>query len=147
MYDTKIASIAAIARAINKFVRTDIDKDASAIRDLIVPLDPVSVEHQRVIRVDDLFVADFFFHNLSFSPGSSTRLIRRNAARDAYISMELQGQHFGEEVLIIGDIPIQPPSDVSGELRNKPPPHPHWGTLSSLLHSQGQTLLDPSSTR
>jgi len=33
MYATKIASITAIARAINKFVRTDIDRDASAIRD------------------------------------------------------------------------------------------------------------------
>lgn len=125
--DTKIVAgntIGILAKAVNKFIRSDIVKDAGMIRDLTVLQDSRSAHRRRVIRPDDLFVADFLFQNLELSSRPPIRMARRDASKAAYISMELQGQHFGEEVLIVGDLPNLMPDDISGILRNSPPPPP-----------------------
>lgn len=125
MKNTTVASTTTLARAINKFVSADIPQDASIIHDVYIPWVPSSVLRWRVIRPKDLFVADFLLHNLKLTSDLPARLVRKNASKSAYISMELQGQHFGEEVLIVGEIPATPPDDITGELRNVPPPPPH----------------------
>jgi hypothetical protein len=119
-------STAVLARAINRFMRAhDTARAVSAIRDLVALLDANAVERKRVIRPDDLFVADFLFHNLTFTPNSPVRLVRKQASKPAHMSMELQGQHFGEEVLIFSDAPPVPPSDVASIPQHAPPAPPH----------------------
>lgn len=125
MKDRTSTPIAALGRAVNEFVAADIIKDASAIRGISGLLAETAVTRRRIIRPDDLFVADFVLHNLAPTSHAPPQLVRQNASKAAHISMELQGQHFGEEVLIVGDIPDTPPDDISGELRNTPPPPPH----------------------
>ena len=125
MKNPELASSPALARAINKFVKADIFQDTGAIHELFIPWVQSSVLRWRVIRPNDLFVADFLLHNLKLTPDLPARLVRVNASKSAYIAMELQGQHFGEEALIVGAIPATPPDDITGQLQNAPPPPPH----------------------
>ena len=125
MKKSTVASTITLAQAINNFVSTDITQAAIAIHEVYVPLVQSSVLRWQVVRPKDLFVADFLLHNLKLTSDLPIRLVRKIASKNAYISMELQGQHFGEEVLIVGDIPPTPPADITGELRKGPPAAPH----------------------
>lgn len=124
MNNPKILATQKFAQAINKFIREEA-QDWRPVYEIYKPWVKDSVLRWRVVRPDDLLTADFLLHNLQMTPDQPARLVRKHPSRSAYVAMELQGQHFGEEVLIVGEIPEVSPEDITGQLRNTPPPPPH----------------------
>ncbi|WP_299406930.1 hypothetical protein [uncultured Roseobacter sp.] len=114
-----------LANAINDISAAGSDSrahlDLEEIGDLFAPLIPERIERRRIIRPEDLFVADLVLHNLSVTPGPPQRLIRTIQSRPAHLCLGLQGQHFGEETLVTGAANGIPSDLLSGELEVPPP--------------------------
>jgi hypothetical protein len=100
--------VVGFARELNALVRGTVRADLGAVSQL-APLLPGAPWRRRVVRADDLLALDFVFHNLRLIDGKPPRLVRQRAGSSATVVMEIQGQHFGEEVLETTDPPPAAP--------------------------------------
>lgn len=107
--------VVGLARELNALVRGAARADLSVVAGL-TPLVPEGPWRRRVVRPDDLLVLDFVFHNLKLVDGRTPRLMRRRAGVAATLVMEVQGQHFGEEVLPETAQPATPPRVMRARL-------------------------------
>jgi hypothetical protein len=135
--------VATLARNLNRAFRETASAVSPAL-DLSSLFGPEVVPRRRVVRADDLFAAEFAFHNLRFEAPGGKRLVRRVPSRPAYLVMELQGQHFGEEVLILAEATPVASDQHHGLPRNEPPAAP--GVLRARLAHPSRIAVEMPAT-